>query len=143
MLKEGSLEEASQGAAPFPVLLLKDRWGACADLWMDYGHGQRIAVHDPRLIIKDDKGKLLFKRQQEAEANWEKDLLETDFIKKNVGSSHYYCPLDRVPKSLTFLLEIGWHIQDWQGRQVVKQTGLSLQFEDQNRNDYRQRSSQL
>lgn len=39
MLKEGSLDELSQGASPFPILLLKDRWGACADLWMDYGHG--------------------------------------------------------------------------------------------------------
>ncbi len=130
VIKEGSLEEASQSAIPFPILLLNDRWGAFADLWMDYGHGQRIAFHDPRPLIKDAQGRLLIKRHLEAEAGWEKDLLETDFIKKAVGSSHYYCPMDRVAKSLTFLLEVGWRIQDWQERQVIKQTGLALKFED-------------
>lgn len=129
-VKGGSLEEVSQGAAPYPILVLKDRWGACADLLMDYGHSLRIAAHDPRPVIKDDKEKLLFKRQEISEANWEKDLLETDFIKKNVGSSHYYCPVDQVPKSLTFLLEIGWKIEDWQGKQVVKETGLSLELDE-------------
>ena len=130
MLKAGSLEEASQEASPFPILRLMDRWGACADLWMDYGHGHRLGMHDPRAVIKDEKGKLLFKRQEKSETNWEKDLLETDFIKKNVGSAHYYCPLDLVPKSLTFLLEIGWQIEDCQGRRVIKNTGLSLDLED-------------
>lgn len=131
VVKEGSAHEITQQAQPYPLLRLKDRWGACADLWMDYGHGHIVAFHDPRSIIKDNQGRLLFKRQPEVEANWEKDLLETDFIKKAVGSSHYYCPLDRVAKSLTFLLEVGWHIQDWQERQVVRQTGMALQFEDQ------------
>jgi superfamily II DNA or RNA helicase len=131
VIKEGSLEEAFQASAPYPLLQLKDRWGACADLWMDYGQGHLVAYHDARPIIKDDQGRLLYKRQLEVEANWEKDLLETDFIKKNVGSTHYYCPLDRVPKSLTFLLEVGWHIQDWQNRRVIKQTDLNLQLDDQ------------
>ena len=27
-----------------PFLILKDRWGACADLWMDYGQGHLIAL---------------------------------------------------------------------------------------------------
>lgn len=130
ILKKGSYEDVSQDTAPFPILRLTDRWGACADLWMDYGKGQRVAIHDSRLIIHDEKGKLLFKRQEKSETNWEKDLLETDFIKKNVGSAHYYCPLDRVPKSLTFLLEVGWKIEDWQGRQVLKNSGLSLNLEE-------------
>ena len=130
VIKEGSLEEASQSAIPYPLLVLNDRWGAFADLWMDYGNGQRIAFNDPRPLIKDAQGRLLIKRQLEAEAGWEKDLLETDFIKKAVGSSHYYCPMDRVAKSLTFLLEVGWRIQDWQERQVIKQSGLELKFED-------------
>jgi superfamily II DNA or RNA helicase len=130
ILKGCSSEEISQQAMPYPLLQLKDRWGACADLWMDYGHGHLIAFHDPSPSIKDEQGKLLFRRQLEAEANWEKDLLETDFVKKIVSSSHYYCPIDRVPKSLTFLLEVGWRIQDWQARQVIKQTGIALQFDD-------------
>ena len=48
--------------------------------------------------------------------NWEKDLLETDFIKKNGGILPIIIVLSiEVAKSLTFLLEMGWHIQDWQG----------------------------
>lgn len=114
---QGSIEEATQSSQPLPLLILKDRWGACADLWMDYGHGRRIALHD-------------LKRQKESESSWEKDLLETDFVKKSVGTSHYYCPLNLVSKSLTFLLEIGWRIEDWQGREVVRQTQLALQFDE-------------
>ncbi len=131
IVKEGSLEEALQSVTPYPILQLKDRWGACADLWMDYGQGHLVAIHDPYPLIKDDQGKLIFKRQLQAEANWEKDLLETDFIKKGVESAHYYCPLDRVAKSLTFLLEVGWQIHDWQKRRVIKQTQLDLQLDDQ------------
>ena len=131
IFKEELPEETLQPTAPYPILQLKDRWGACADLWMDYSQGNLVASHDSRPMIKDDQGRLLVKRQMEAEANWEKDLLETDYIKKIVGSSHYYCPLDRVGKSLTFLLEIGWNIQDWQNRRVIKQTALDLQIEDE------------
>ncbi len=61
----------------------------------------------------------------------EKDLLETDYVKKIVSSSHYYCPLDRVAKSLAFLLEIGWEIRDWQNRRVIKQTALKLELKEQ------------
>lgn len=131
VVKDGSLAEALQPTTPYPILLLKDRWGACADLWMDYGQGHLVAIHDPRPLIKDEQGKLVCKRQPKAEADWEKDLLETDFIKKWGESAHYYCPLDRIAKSLTFLLEVGWQIQDWQKRRVIKQTHLHLQLEDQ------------
>jgi len=85
VMKEGTYLEAMQSAAPQPILKLKDRWGACADLWMDYGQDHLIAFHDGRSVIKDDKGAVLYKRQLDVEANWEKDLLETDFIKKNSG----------------------------------------------------------
>lgn len=127
VVKGGTLEEVMQGATPHPILVLKDRWGACADLWMDYGGGQKVAIHDSQTVKNE---KLTIKRQIQAESYWEKDLLETDFIKKNVGTSHFYCPMDRVAKSLTFLLEMGWHIEDWQGRSVIKQTKLSLEFDD-------------
>lgn len=131
IVKEGTLEAALKPVTPYPLLLLKDRWGACADLWMDYGNGHLVAFHETHLLVKDKDGGPLFKRQFEAEVNWEKDLLETDYIKKIVGTSHYYCPLDRVAKSLTFLLEVGWKIQDCQQRQVIKQTEMDLQLEDQ------------
>jgi|GEM_PF-495537 len=125
IVKEGSPQEALLPTIPYPLLRLRDRWGVCADLWMDYGNGHLINLHDPF-----STGPLLLRRQLEVEANWEKDLLETDFIKKEGGSSPYYCPLDRVAKSLLFLLEVGWNIQDCQHRHVMKQSALHLQLED-------------
>jgi len=94
---------------PLPILKLKDRTGAFADLWMDYGpFGKVEAGNSPEELF------------------WEKDLLETDFIKKTVEGSHYYCPMDKVVKSLIFLLDIGWTIIDAQGKKVVRQGAAVL-----------------
>lgn len=112
-----SLESLKQSQQPFPLLLLKDRSGAFADLWMDYGKGKLLAYHDP----------IVGQRDVLAEKNWEKDLLETGFIKKQVGESHYYCPLDQVAKSLSFLLEIGWTIQDHQRKKVTLLKDVKLE----------------
>lgn len=116
--QDNSLEQIKQTQKPVPFLILKDKTGAFADLWMDYGSEKIIAFHDP------------IKTQRDAvtENGWEKDLLETDFIKKQVGQTHYFCPLDKVGKSLTFLLEIGWKIQDYQGRQVILNKEVDLQI---------------
>ncbi len=120
---DNSLEKMKHEQQPFPLLILKDRSGAFADLWMDYGHGKVYAFHDHEPQTT--------KRDLAAEKNWEKDLLETGFIQKLVGQSHYYCPLDQVPKSLSFLLEIGWNIQDYQKKKVLlfrdTQLDVSLQ----------------
>ncbi|MBA3957822.1 MAG: DEAD/DEAH box helicase [Parachlamydiaceae bacterium] len=102
-------------ASPLPILILADRTGAFAQLWMDYGNSC-LPLHD--VLAK--------KGQHTAELAWERDLLETAFIKKTVGSSHYYCPLDQVAKALTFLLELGWRLQDWQGNRIVRYTSSSL-----------------
>jgi superfamily II DNA or RNA helicase len=89
---------------PFPILRLKDRTGAFADLWMDYGpFGESEAGINPEELF------------------WEKDLLETDFTRKKMAGSNYYCPMDKVVKSLTFLLDIGWTIIDAEGKKVVRQ----------------------
>ncbi len=90
-----------------PVLQLTDRHGAFANLTFDYG--------------------VFGKKDPQAEKGWENDLLETDFIKKIVGTSHYYCPMDKVAKSLTFLLEIGWTILDVKGRRVIRQKKVELE----------------
>lgn len=102
-------------ADPLPVLILKDRLGSFADLKMNYGNENLIDFHD------HIKG-----RNLKAETAWEKDLLETDFIKKPLGTSHYYCPLDKVSKSIAFLLEIGWQVFDWRGNRVLLQNKLDL-----------------
>ncbi|MGE5196725.1 MAG: DEAD/DEAH box helicase [Anaerolineae bacterium] len=111
--KEGSQPLLSESREPLPFLQLRDRSGAFADLWMDYGPQGKVAFHEETVSSW---------RLFQSEKAWEKDLLETDFIKKIVGTSHYYCPMDKVSKSLTFLLEIGWRIIDHEGRSVERQT---------------------
>ncbi|MDP1881196.1 MAG: hypothetical protein Q8K60_09690, partial [Parachlamydiaceae bacterium] len=133
IMKDGFLHDCPQ-QSPFPLLKLTDKWGAFANLWMDYGEGHYVPYDDPRPSIKNNEGKLICKRQLKDEDQWEKDLLETDFIKKNVGTSHYYCPLDKVAKSLTFLIELGWNIEDCQRKKVIKESGLNLQFVDHTQN---------
>ncbi len=99
---------------PLPILKLKCRTGAFADLWMDYGpFGKTEASNSVEELF------------------WEKDLLETDFMKKNVEGSHYYCPMDKVVKSLIFLLDIGWTIVDAQGKKVVRQGAAVLETSSQ------------
>lgn len=108
---------------PLPILVLKDRLGAFADLEMEYGPSNRISYHETLHAILNKS----IKRQPSLEAAWEKDLLETDFIKKPMETSQYYCPLDKVAKSLAFLLEIGWQINDWRGNRVLLQNHMDLQ----------------
>jgi SNF2 family DNA or RNA helicase len=90
---------------PFPVLKLQDRTGAFATLAMDYG---LFGITECDLSISEHQA-------------WEKDLLETGFIKKTVGDSHYYCPMNKVVKTLSFLLDIGWKIFDSQRKRVFRQ----------------------
>lgn len=119
---EDTKEKIEQLREPLPVLILKDKTGAFANLWMDYGSEERI-LYQERTI------KTAFQRHLKAEENWEKDLLETDFIKKDMGNSHYYCPLDKVANSLGFLLELGWTIIDWRGSRVVHHGEVKVDLE--------------
>jgi superfamily II DNA or RNA helicase len=110
---------------PLPVLILKDRLGSFAELFMDYGTSKFVPYDDIPGAITDKS----IKRTIALEAAWEKDLLETDFIRKTVGTSHYYCPLDKVAKSIAFLLEIGWQVRDWRNNRILLQTDLYLNSE--------------
>ena len=100
---------------PFPVLKLQDRTGAFATLSMDYG---LFGILESDLSLPEEK-------------TWEKDLLETGFIRKKVENSDYYCPMDRVVKTLSFLLDIGWKIFDVQGRRVLRQGELNCKAEEE------------
>ena len=99
-----------------PILELKDTQGAFANLKMDYGNLGIVS-------FEDFKGSF---RNKELEKSWEKDLLETGFQKKIVGSSHYFCPMDQVAKTLSFLLDLGWKIIDSKGRMVCKYSSCDL-----------------
>lgn len=90
---------------PLPVLILHDRTGGFAHLSMDYD------------------GEFVPFSGLPAEKYWEKDLLETGFLKRGL---EYYCPLDRVGKSLAFLLDLGWRVQDYKGNQVLLETKREL-----------------
>ncbi|MBS4167931.1 DEAD/DEAH box helicase [Parachlamydia sp. AcF125] len=109
-----------QEVSPLPCLILKDRWGSFADLWMCYGesriqYGERSCSSIPRDL--------------KTESLWEGDLLETGFQKKQVGTSQYYCPLEEVPKSLSFLLELGWTVWDFRGQRVVNYSSGTLDLQ--------------
>lgn len=119
--------EFKKEAEPLPMLSLKDPLGSFAVLKMDYGNGQ-IVDYQEASFGQQDKA-----RNGQIEASWEKDLLETDFIKKIVGNSDYYCPLDKVSKSLAFLLEIGWKVIDYKGNQVLLQNKIELEADLDNR----------
>lgn len=115
---------------PLPLLMLSDRLGAFANLWMCYpqeqGESIRVSFNDPSTWAKDAKGKPKIKRQFDVEKAWERDLLETDFERKISGNTHYYCPVDVVGKSLAFLLEIGWHLEDFNGKRICRLTDSDL-----------------
>lgn len=116
-LKGVSLEDKQEGALEaLPVLVLHDTHGAFASLFMDYGTRGMVPYHEIAGAF----------RNRELEKSWEKDLLETGYQKKALGSSHYYCPLDQVTKTLSFLLELGWKILDSKGRAVYRYTASSL-----------------
>ncbi|PJD96724.1 MAG: helicase SNF [Parachlamydia sp.] len=109
--------------SPIPCLVLKDRLGSFADLWMDYG-----TVRVPYFKSEPIKNPAV-QRDESTEKLWENDLIETGFQIKTVGTSHYYCPLDQVPKSLSFLLELGWTVLDCQGNRVIGHSDISLQLQ--------------
>lgn len=111
------LWKSVEEVGPLPYLILTDRHGAFANLGFDYGGMGKFLAHDTSSS---------FIRSSSREQEWERDLLETDFQKKWVEGSHYYCPLDKVAKSLTFLLEIGWKIFDYQERQVIRQKNSEI-----------------
>ncbi len=114
--KEGCIECSDPAffaqTDPLPFLVLTDRTGAFAQLKMDAGNG--------RITTFERSGK------NPVEKQWEADLLETDFIWKPTGNSNYYCPLNKVAKSLTFLLELGWKVVDAQGNQVLLCQNLAV-----------------
>ena len=111
---------------PFPTLILSDRVGAFANLYFEYENYPLIQKQElsPNVLNIDKTS--IYPRNLESENNFEVDLFETDFIKKNSNNTYYYCPIDKVSKSLLFLLEIGWKILDFKGRQILPHEEINL-----------------
>ena len=112
-----AMQEPKEQFLPvLPCLVLKDMRGAFADLRMEYGT-KTVDLSDPKVFLG---------RDLKSEQSWEKDLLETDYVHKMLGTSHYYCPMDKIASSLSFLLDIGWKVIDAKGRRVMKVAGSDL-----------------
>jgi SNF2 family DNA or RNA helicase len=102
-------KETSYEMGPLPILKLLDPYGSFANLEMDYS-------------------KCSIKKSPQDEKMWHNDLLETDFIYKHEGRSNYFCPLDKVYKSIAFLLEMGWQVIDSTGKKVVLKVSQDFQY---------------
>lgn len=110
----------------FPILRLKDQTGCFADLWMEYRGVGVVAFED---LVPSLKGR---GRLKEVEKQWEKDLLESGYLRKQVGESHYYCPSEKAKETLFFLLSLGWEVREAQGKRVVKQSGTAVELKEEN-----------
>ena len=102
---------------PHPILQLQDSYGMFANLNLDYGNNKIISFHSSEQFPS---------RNLTYEKSLEKDLLETGFLNKLQGNTHYFCPADKVAKTLSFLLEIGWTILDIHKRKIVHYKSSSL-----------------
>ena len=121
LLKEGLShkfkgEQPRLKPAPLPVLKLTDRTGGFANLYLNYGAWGEVGFHE--------------ELPTQEERHWENDLLETGFKRKIIESSHYFCPLDQVGKSIAFLLEMGWKVRDFRDKRVVRQSGVNCETEE-------------
>jgi len=108
-----------------PRLVLKDATGCFATLWMDYG----IEVVPFLDFSPTIQGRPRLKKE---EKQFEKDLLESGFIRKTVGDSDYYIPTDKVKEALTLLVDVGWQVRDMRGNRVVKQGKSEIDIREEN-----------
>jgi len=118
-------KESAPALEMIPRLVLTDRGGSFANLWIDYAGLGSIAIED---LSPHIGGKARLKK---AELEWEKDLLEAGFQRKIVGSSHYYCPSEKTVEALQLLLGVGWRCTNAQNKKVLLQTGFNINVSDE------------
>lgn len=106
----------------FPELVLNDASGCFASLWMEYPGIGRIEFEDFAPTVQGRK------RLKKEEQQWEKDLLESGFIRKY---PHYYCGSEKMRDALYLLLDVGWKITDMRGKRVFKQEKPQLEVKEE------------
>ena len=111
-----------QAVTILPLLQLKDRTGAFAELFMDYGNGEIFSFHISPLEKNSS-----FRDKQEA--IWEKDLLECGYQKRG---SEYLCPVPQVAKTLDLLLDIGWKVLDVQKKELKRLKNFQVDIHEEN-----------
>lgn len=77
---------------------------------------EKLAVIVPKLVLTDATGSFA----NLSETEWEKDLCEAGYMRKIVGHSHYYCPMEKVKDALELLLAVGWFVEDAKGNLISK-----------------------
>lgn len=116
-----TFDQPIQEQTVLPVLKLKDRTGAFAALFMDYGDGSLLSYQtDP--LEKSSR-----KRLKLQETQWEKDLIESGY---QIHGKEYFCPVAKIAKTLDFLLEVGWKILDMNGKVLVRLDSFSAEFDE-------------
>lgn len=75
----------------------------------------------PRLLLSDPNG--CFANLGMENPEWEKDLLEAGYQRKEVGNTRYFAAGDQVQDALLLLLDVGWEIVLADGKKLVRQTG--------------------
>ena len=78
----------------------------------------------PVLTLTDPLGTCANLNEKQHEAL----LLKSDYIKKIIGLSHYFCPPDKVKKSIQTLKSSGFTIQDAEGRTILLMTDKHLNW---------------
>ncbi len=58
--------------------------------------------------------------------SWKNDLVEAGYQEKQVGSSAFYCPVDKAADALLLLIEVGWEVRDSLGSLLVAANGMEM-----------------
>lgn len=109
----------------YPELRLHDAAGCFADLWMEYPGIGSVAFSDLSPLIGSRK------RLINEEKQWEKDLLEAGYLRKQVGRSPYYCPGEKASDALSLLFDVGWKIFDARGKSAVRFSDWSCEAKEE------------
>ncbi len=116
--------EIQETISCIPELVLQDRQGLFANLWMDYGSFGKVEF--------GKKEKLKITRNEEEESGWEQDLLESGYFKKRGPFFSYACDKQDLGESLKFLIELGWKVLDHNKKRVklISRNDLQLTLEE-------------
>ena len=91
---------------------------------------KRFLEEHPRIVWKEASPKFLltdpngcFGNLSKEHPAWEKDLLEAGYVRKEMGNSRYFAPLEKVREALLLLLDVGWEVILAGGKKLYRQTG--------------------
>lgn len=108
-----------------PELHLHDPNGCFGELRMNYEGVGTVSFLDPSPLIGSRKRLAL------EETEWERDLLEAGYVRKQVGRSPYYCPGEKAADALSLLFDVGWKVFDAKGSGAVRFTEWNCEIREE------------